>query len=333
MSLGASKRPFRLFRFLLQSVDPVHVGVGGYRLGRVDLPIARDPATNLPKLPGTGISGAARHYAALRYGKPQCAGQGSEEYGHCGDPECPICYTFGSLRSKKGEEEGATAGTVRIFDARILFFPVYSMLGPVWVTSPQTLRDFGLESVPDIGAGGKVQLLGSSGGESEIKVINFGWLVQEVGGRLEIESLDGDLQVKNLLREALGRIEKCTKHVFLVPDELFGTVVNSNLEVRTSVSIDPETGAAKEGALFTYEAIPRATFFWLDVVENDYRDYRGGFPRTDKKDDGNPLGIEWQSPIDVVTSGIEWFEYLGVGGMSTRGFGRLKKLACREVQV
>src|SRR5208282_214039 len=52
----------------------------------------------------------------------------------------------------------------------------------------------------------------------------------------------------------------------LVPDELFGTLVNDNLEVRTLVSIDPETGAAEDGALFTYEAIPRSTLLWFDVV-------------------------------------------------------------------
>ena len=30
-----NNKPFKLYRFLLQSLDPVHVGVGGYRLGRV----------------------------------------------------------------------------------------------------------------------------------------------------------------------------------------------------------------------------------------------------------------------------------------------------------
>ncbi|MGB9791802.1 MAG: type III-B CRISPR module RAMP protein Cmr4 [Thermacetogeniaceae bacterium] len=316
MGVGKNGKPFKLFRFLLQSVDPVHVGVGGYRLGRVDLPIARDPATNLPKLPGTGISGAARHYAALRYGKPQCAGQGSEDTGHCGNSKCPICYTFGSLKTKKrGEEEGSAAGTVRIFDARILLFPVYSMLGPVWVTSPQTLEDFGLKPVPRIP---QEKVLVSKGVKNNTGVLNLGWLVQEIEGEFELESLEKDSGIKGLMEKIPSLVKE---RLVLISDELFGIVVNSNLEVRTSVSIDPETGAAKEGALFTYEAIPRATFFWLDVVENDYRSYSSA-------SENHPV-----SPIDVVTSGIEWFEYLGVGGMSTRGFGRLKKLGRWEVQV
>jgi len=36
-------------RYLFMTVDPVHIGTGGYRLGRVDLAIAREPGTNLPK--------------------------------------------------------------------------------------------------------------------------------------------------------------------------------------------------------------------------------------------------------------------------------------------
>ena len=39
---------------------------------------------------------------------------------------------------------------------------------------------------------------------------------------------------------------------------------------------------------------------------------------------------KWNSPIDVVTSGIKFIEYLGVGGMATRGFGRIKRLLARR---
>lgn len=49
--------------------------------------------------------------------------------------------------------------------------------------------------------------------------------------------------------------------ICIVPDNLIAQIINSNLEVRTSVSIDPLTGAAKDKALFTSEAIPRATVF------------------------------------------------------------------------
>jgi CRISPR-associated protein Cmr4 len=112
------------------------------------------------------------------------------------------------------------------------------------------------------------------------------------------------------------------ERIVIVTARMFEQVVNSNLEVRTSVSIDPETGAAEDKALFTYEAIPRGTWLWCDVIEDDYRP---DFPITSQKHNGGgPLGVTWSRPLDVVSSGLRLMEYMGVGGMGTRGFGRLR---------
>ena len=45
--------------YLFMTIDPVHVGTGSDRLGYVDLPIVREPGTNVPKIPGTSLSGGA----------------------------------------------------------------------------------------------------------------------------------------------------------------------------------------------------------------------------------------------------------------------------------
>jgi CRISPR-associated protein Cmr4 len=135
--------------------------------------------------------------------------------------------------------------------------------------------------------------------------------------------------------------------IVLVTPKLFSQIINSNLEVRTSVSIDPLTGAAESGALFTYEAIPRATWLWSDVIEDDYRlredDGKSQFPVTERQckierfrneegkvektyysdNKGDPLGETWSNPLDVVKAGMKLIAYLGVGGMGTRGFGRI----------
>jgi len=303
---------FEEHRYLLMTVDPVHIGTGGMRLGRVDLSIVREPGTNLPKIPGTSLSGAIRSYAAHRYGKPSCAGQKN----HCGESTCPICYTFGSVTGE-GKDQKAHSGVVSIGDARILLFPVYSMAGPVWVTSPSVLADFGVEgqAVADDKA-----KWGSGITEQQQQHLNLGWLMVEKEDSL---SLDGALQ---------HIPEHVRSHIVLISDKLFSQVVNSNLEVRTSVSINPKTGAAEDKALFTYEAIPRATFLWLDVVVDDYR---GAFQETSQQYDternkdnaGSPLNATWSTPADVVAAGLEWMEHLGVGGMGTRGFGRMRKIA------
>ena len=330
---------FATYRYFLLAVDPVHVGTGGTRLGRVDMSIVREPGTRLPKIPGTSLSGAIRAYAAYRYGKRQCAGQGqSQGSKHCGQPTCPICYTFGTA-SESGK---SYAGVVSIGDARILLFPVYSMVGPVWVTSPSALQDAGLVTENVSVAADKAKWGGNGSELPADKPLNLGWLM--------VAREEGDLSGIAWPDEVP---EPIRKRVVLVSDKLFSQIVNSNLEVRTSVSINPETGAAEDKALFTYEAIPRATVLWMDVVVDDYRDktpwqndgviwkafkdeqgtwcdndQRGGPLYPDPDDPQQPQqGKGWQSPIDVVKAGIEWAEHLGIGGMGTRGFGRIRKVA------
>ena len=46
---------------------------------------------------------------------------------------------------------------------------------------------------------------------------------------------------------------------------------------------------------------------------------------------GELLGENWGRPLDVVKSGLKLAEYLGVGGMNTRGFGRLRCLVFHGV--
>jgi len=284
-------KPFFVQRILLEAVDPVHMGTGAYGLGRVDLAIAREPGNRLPKIPGTSLHGAIRSYAAYRHGDRRCGGVGLTGRGHCTKPECPVCYAFGHVKGP----EGGNSGTVSIGDARILLFPVHSMAGPVWVTSPEILAEFGV--VLALQDRNKVAL---GKALKDKAYLNLGWLMLERDQEVDTTALPP--QIPATVRD----------NVAVVSSGLFSRVVNSNLEVRTSVGINPDTGAADDQALFTYEAIPRAAFLWTEVVEDDYRTER--FTPTNG----------WKRPLDVVWAGLEWVQYLGVGGMGTRGFGRLR---------
>jgi CRISPR-associated protein Cmr4 len=296
-------------RYSAIALDPVHVGTGGYRLGRVDMSIVREPGTNLPKIPGTSLAGACRAYAAMQVeGKfPRCAGQGQEaatvgdeqkgiSKGHCGKSDCPICVTFGFAGLKQSFQ-----GLAQIFDAQIVLFPVHSLAGPVWVTCPDVLGD---SDVRKNEPSDEEVLVASSVKRSGR--LNLGWLMLAAKNEF---SLDGEL----------GKIpEEIKGRAVLVSNKVFSHIVSDNLEVRTSVSIDPATGAASEGALFTYEALPRATVLAFDVVFNDPKFYR----------------IDGKTPFDgengrakvlsTVEAGFALFEVLGVGGMNARGMGRLK---------
>lgn len=309
-------------RFIFMALDPVHIGTGQTRIGRVDNTIVRETGTNIPKIPGTSLMGAARSYASLVYGKLEAAGQHLKL-----KPEerknCPIVYTFGTYNNGNNDAVAGQQGKISISDAQILFFPVYSMAGPVWVSTSEilALADFqvnGLISSAD-------DVLHTSLKWSK-ETLNLGWLHLKAKNGLIVKP-PGEIENKK-------EWESIKQRIVIVSIKLFSQIVNSNLEVRTSVAINPETGAAEDGALFTYEAIPRATWFWSDVVQDDYT---SEFPKTKKQftargeNSGKELPSEWNSPLDVVKSGFEVMEFLGIGGMTTRGFGRVKCIADREV--
>jgi len=291
-----NNKPYEPLRYFALALDPIHVGTGGMRLGRVDMSIVREPGTNLPKIPGTSLSGAARAYAAMQEnGKfPGCAGQG----GHCGHPNCPICVTFGFA----GTSNGSFQGLAQFSDARLLFFPVHSLAGPVWITCPEVLKDAGVtEAEP---ADEQVRVAKDV---KQIGRLNLGWLM------LDVASNDFAPKVTHVPEEILN-------HSVLVSNKMFGHIVNDNLEVRTSVSIDPQTGAAAEKALFTYEALPRASVLYFEVVVSDPKFYKIG-NQTPLQNNGGK-----QKVIETVEKGLTLFASLGVGGMNTRGMGRLKVL-------
>ena len=288
-----------VLKYFALALDPIHVGTGGMRLGRVDMSIVREPGTNLPKIPGTSLAGACRTYAAMQEEQkfPQCAGQG----GHCGQPDCPVCVTFGFARGIGGGFQGLA----QFSDARLLFFPVHSLAGPVWVTCPSVLGDLGIsEQAP---ADGQVRVVK---GITDSSCLNLGWLM------LEVDSNNLSLEASKFP----GLPQAILDHSVLVSDKMFGHIVNDNLEVRTSVSIDPQTGAAAEGALYTYEAVPRASVFYFEIVVSDPKFYQIGGQEPLKDKDGK------DKVKQTLNNGLALFEYLGIGGMSTRGMGRLKVL-------
>ncbi len=336
------------------ALDPIHIGMGGYRLGEVDLTIVREPGTGLPKIPGSSLEGAGRAYTAMRtknYRRPKnlkpsydpetgqinpppadfepeghmsCAGKGGENGAdHCGDINCPVCVTYGFTI---GPQNRSFHGMAQFYDAQILFFPVHSMVGPLWVTSAEALAAAGYTLPEDQRVSG--DQICTVQGLVENKPprrwgLNLGWLFLEIAR----DNLDAGTLWQGL--ELPAGLEQIKPRLVLVPDALFSLVVNNNLEVRTSVSIDPATGAAEEGALFTYEALPRGTVLQFPITFHNPQHYV--FPtwnERDKKVESEPFSST-RTPAWVQTQvekGLRLMEYLGVGGMNTRGFGRLKVL-------
>jgi CRISPR-associated protein Cmr4 len=189
-----------------------------------------------------------------------------------------------------------------------LFFPVYTRLGTKWITSKQILND--LE--PDI-----CKSISEPEDKGEDSVfcnletgtsLNLGWLNFKVSKR-DIDFFDkiGADDFKDNFKEVIDFIKD---KIVIVSDSVISQIVNSNLEVRTSVSIDPITGAAKDKALFTSEAIPRGTVFYGNVrIQNPF---------------GENGNISEANIIEALEDSKKYFEVMGIGGMTTRGFGRIK---------
>ena len=293
------------FPLFLYALDPTHIGAGGYRLGRVDLTVLRDAATQLPKIPGSSINGATRsaaiyslqgadHDNARQYARATLDGQ-NKQRPHNGADD-PVAQIFGYA---EGDSEGSSRiGLVSFRDAEIFAFPVPTMLGPRWITTPFLLERAGckLENTQIPNSEEEVFI----GGEKAMR-LNLGWLL--------LDAKPGkNLPFPAKLTGQSG-MDFIKKNLVVVHENLFPALVNANLETRTSVSIDFETGAGAEGALFTYEAVPRGTLYRGKVDFDTLR-----FPDLYMK--GKQL-LDHALPLACA---------LGLGGMTTRGFGRMQAM-------
>lgn len=320
--MPATDIPIRQRQLVALALDPIHVGTGEFRLGRVDNTIVRDPGTNLPKIPGASIAGVTRAYLAMlskftppgspgeqsRYlyedgaSEPKklrsCAGKGGADgTDHCGKASCPVCAGFGFSRNGVSFQ-----GLFTFTDAAILLFPVASVLGPLWVTSPGTLEEAGIPCSSDgLLEGGVYKVKTAAAGR-----VNLGWLsLEAAAGAPDLSSVLAPLNVPRIA----GRIA-------LVHDDIFSAIVGDNLEVRTSVSIDPATGTAARGALFTAEAIPRGTVFHFGQSTQHAEFFRV------PGEGGGPIAAgDLHTAVYTAMRQMEW---LGVGGLNTRGMGRLR---------
>ena len=277
-------------KIYVRALDPVHIGAGGYRLGRVDNTIVRDPATDVPKIPGTSIAGVVRAFAEIVKKEDEKEGDASKKKLKNVDLE----KVFGN----KPETSEAKKGILRFYDGQIIFFPVSSIQGTVWITTKE-LIEYWFGEIKDKD-GNKIQIPDevkdaayAIKGINTDKSLNLGWLL------LKVESVDDGKEIV-----LPSEMDKWVKRIVVISDKLFSHIINDNLEVRTSVRIDPETGTAEAGKLFTYEAIPRGTVLGFEIGVDKHR---------------NNVDVN-----EIIKAVSPYFKNLGIGGMGTRGFGRLE---------
>lgn len=227
----------------IHAQTPLHPGSGS-ALGVVDLPVQRERHTDWPVIPGSSIKGVVR---ATVEGAPKDDG------------------VFGS-RPGAGELK---ASNVSFSDARILAFPVRSLLGVFgWCTCPEVLRRFkrdlemaGLPhefEVPMVNsATGAIFAAGSPLLSNGLAVLEEFEITAEGG------SIDRD--ILEAVRQACGVEELLAKRLVILHDDQFTHFVRHATEVTARIGLDYETKTVKDGALFYQEFLPAETAFYAGV--------------------------------------------------------------------
>jgi CRISPR-associated protein Cmr4 len=219
-----------------QALTPIHPGTGQVSASVIDLPVAREVATNYPFIPASSLKGV------LRNGREDAAsnvifGQATGE-------------TVGD--AALGRSVG-TAAALSLTDARLLCFPVRSYRGT-----------FALITCPS---------LAQHPGDGIALVADNAVVYVAQGQNQKVIFEDIDLQsqhspeaskiAQTIAELALPQPERRNfiERFVVVSDDVFGFFVDSATEVIARVRLDPQTKTVEQGGLWYEEAIPAETLF------------------------------------------------------------------------
>lgn len=229
---------------LIRALTSLHPGCGS-SLGAIDLPVQRERHTSWPLIPSTSLKGVFRDAARQNGDK---------------DIETRL---FG------GEgENGLNAGALTFTDARILAFPVRSLIGTyALVTCPMALdryeRDLGL-----FGHKPKLPRLVVPEGQGAVHKESI---------LLHKESLFLEEFQFSPLKHDLSSLEflpsEERKRLVVVHDDQFTWFVEFATETVARIGLDHETKTVARGALFYQELLPPETLLYALVGATGNKQY------------------------------------------------------------
>lgn len=230
----------------LHTLSSLHCGTG-QSTGVIDLPIARDRATNIPLVPGSSLRGVLREEFAIS------KDQGIEE------------DLFGPRKiSGSGD---SYAGALALGDAHLLLLPVRSLAGIVaYITCPfvlkRYLRDCRL-SLP-IPVPKETQALHVKGNKNRI---NNTVVLEDLDLTPETNKETSDWA--NAIAQSIYPGDQTAQldlieRFLIVPDSLFAYLAETATEIRTRIKINPKTGVVdkEQGALWYEENLPAESVLW-----------------------------------------------------------------------
>jgi len=300
----------------LYTETPLHAG-SGTSLGIVDLPIQRERTTGYPMIQASGLKGCLRDVVR-------------------GDHQ-RVEIVFGPGDTQRASEH---AGALSVGDARILLFPVRSLMGVfAWVTSQNVLARFKREaemtglsvSWNPVGPTDERTAFVADG---SLPITNEKVVLEEFAFTAQ---MDNEVKViANCLKDkALPAGDEYAywrnsleKRLVILPENAFRDFVQFSTEVIARVRIDDLKKTVERGALWTEEHLPSDTLLYATLFASK--------PRV--KDDDLPE--DWKQAGDRVEKIMEFVKgaidgkRLQLGGDATVGRGIVKvRVAAAQAQL
>ena len=228
----------------IHALSPLHAGTG-QGFGVIDLPIAREKATNLPYLPGSTLKGSLRD--------------------EINDDD---------LRNKifgpdKPENDSAYSGSIVFTDQKLLCLPVRSLLGTfAWVTSPYILERFrrDCESKEVVNKPDSSSCIVSS--TSAIKFSDTKVILEDLD--LTVQTVANAFDWADFLaKKIFPKDEKVPtnetwqtyfkERFCIVSDDVMNFLAETATEVIARNKLDDDTKTTVKGALWYEESLPTET--------------------------------------------------------------------------
>jgi len=245
----------------LYTETPLHAG-SGTSLGIVDLPIQRERTTGYPMIQASGLKGCLRD--AVNGDAPK------------------LKLVFGP-DTGRGEEPSEHAGALSVGDARILLFPVRSLMGVfAWITSQNVLARFKREALM---AGLSVDWNPIGPTDDGSAFVADGSILK-ANGKVVLEEFAFTAQTDNKVKEIANWLkdnalpvgkeyaywrDTLEKRLVILPENAFQDFVQFSTEVIARVRIDDEKKTVEPGALWTEEHLPSETLLYATLFASKPR--------------------------------------------------------------
>jgi CRISPR-associated protein Cmr4 len=308
----------------LYAETPLHAG-SGTSLGIVDLPIQRERTTGYPMIQASGLKGCLRDVVADH--KKWCQDNNCPLYPHT-DWDRKVEIVFGpDTHTQRASDH---AGALSVGDARILLFPVRSLMGVfAWVTSPNVLARFKREAemtglsvswIPTGPMDDRTALVADGSiliANGKVVLEEFAFTARTDSGVKAIAQWLKDKALSAGDEYAYWR-DTLEKRLVILPEDAFRDFVQLSTEVIARVRIDDTKKTVERGALWTEEHLPSETLPYATLFASK--------PRV--KDDDLP--DDWKQASDRVEKIMEFVKgaidgkRLQLGGNATVGRGIVK---------